>query len=47
MVFNRLEYIKNINNDNRDEWAYMYHKYAYFQLSFKEGKGVDNQRYNN
>jgi hypothetical protein len=42
MVFNRLEYIKNTNNYNRDKWAYMYHKYAYFQLSFREGEGVDN-----
>ncbi|MDM9581197.1 hypothetical protein [Nostoc sp. GT001] len=46
MDCSRLEYIKNVNDD-RDIWAYkIYPVGAYFQLNFKEGKGVDNHAFN-
>lgn len=45
MDFIRLEYIKNVNDDN--EWAYEKHPLgAYFQLNFKKGEGVDTHALN-
>ncbi|PHM08393.1 hypothetical protein [Nostoc sp. 'Peltigera malacea cyanobiont' DB3992] len=48
MNFSRLEYIKNVNDDD-DVWAYeSYPIGAYFPLNFKknEATGVDNQAFN-
>lgn len=41
MDFSRLEYIKNVNDDQ--DWAYDYYKVGgYYQLNFKKGTGVEN-----
>ncbi|MHC5891108.1 hypothetical protein [Nostoc sp.] len=46
MDCSRLEYIKNVNNDN-GVWAYELHPIGEdFQLNFKKGKGVDNHAFN-
>lgn len=43
--FSRLEYIKNVNDDN--DWAYkQYPVGAYFPLNFKKGEGVDTHALN-
>lgn len=45
MNFNRLEYIKNINDDNG--WAYKDCPVgSYFRLNFKDGEGVENHALN-
>jgi hypothetical protein len=45
MDLNRLEYIKNVNDDR--DWAYKdYPVGAYFQLNFKRGEGVENHALN-
>ncbi|GBE91448.1 hypothetical protein [Nostoc cycadae] len=42
MDFSRLEYIKNISNDDK-KWAYDYYKVGgYYHLNFKQGTGVEN-----
>lgn len=44
MDCNRLEYIKNVNDD--EDWAYKnYPIGSYFRLNFKEGKGVDTHAF--
>ncbi|KST66116.1 hypothetical protein [Mastigocoleus testarum] len=45
MDFNRLDYIKNVSADRG--WAYdCYPVGAYFQLNFKQGKGVETHASN-
>ncbi|MCW5315233.1 hypothetical protein GTQ43_15865 [Nostoc sp. KVJ3] len=49
MDCSRLEYIKNVNDDDDDVWAYeIYPIAAYFPLNFKKNKdgGVDNHAFN-
>jgi hypothetical protein len=42
MDFSRLEYIKNISDDEK-KWAYEYYKVGcYYQLNFKQGVRVEN-----
>ena len=52
MDCSRLEYIKNVNDDDCDVWAYEVHPIgAYFPLNFKESKeskdtGVETHAFN-
>ena len=42
MNFSRLEYIKNISDDDK-KWAYEYYKVSgYYHLNFKQSAGVEN-----
>ncbi|MGI0486870.1 hypothetical protein ACN4EK_15625 [Pantanalinema rosaneae CENA516] len=45
--FDRLEYIKNVNDDDDKKWAYKdFLVGSYFQLSFRDGVGVRNHALN-